>query len=251
MAPQMSVQIWSSYPSLHRSFNWIQCTSNLLRRQDITMCQNNNKTVLLSMGGDSAQALNVSNFPSKEAAATNAEMIWNMFGPNTSNKTVVRPFGKAAINGFDLDIEAKTTNLVPWATKMRELMGEGHYLTAAPQCPKPDENLLKDLLSGVEFDMVFVQFYNNPQCSPNTGTTTVPEWSTWASANSTKFFIGLPAGSTAVTDNGYLKPDNMTMFVKETKGRNSFGGVMLWDASQSWSNENYHVKVKQALEATP
>jgi hypothetical protein len=27
------------------------------------------------------------------------------------------------------------------------------------------------------------------------------------------------------------------------------GGAMLWDASQAWANENYHLKVKTVLNA--
>lgn len=223
---------------------------NELARKDIGTCQKNGKTILLSIGGDAGAKID---FPTAEAATKNAQLIWSMFGPTpASGEKPSRPFGEAVIDGFDLDIETKPQHYAEWAHKMRELMGPAKdgkgYLTAAPQCPVPSGNPIGSILNGTEFDMFFVQFYNNP-CGPHNETYTFSDWNTFAQ-NKTKVFLGLPADVDAAPSGGYIKPEELGEVIKETKDNDMFGGVMLWDASQAWTNDNYHTKVKQALKSS-
>ena len=100
-------------------------------------------------------------------------MMWDTFGlkgPNSKH----RPFGDAVVDGFDFDLESPTPGIDTFAKHLRKLMNQANgssktksrnnfYLTAAPQCPFPDQNVGK-ILNNVSLDAVFVQFYNNPQC---------------------------------------------------------------------------------------
>jgi chitinase len=220
-------------------------------REDITKCQkDHNKTIILSLGGDAATF----DFGSAEKAAENAQDIWNMFGPKNTTSGAKRPFGDAAVNGFDLDIEGNAKYIVNWTNSMRHLIGDSHYLSAAPQCPAPETNPLKELLEGAKFDIFFVQYYNNPNCAyegRNIGGSeynhSLAEWDKWAMNNGTRFFLGLPAGPSAVTSGGYLNLTDMKAAVGDVKAKESFGGVMLWDVSQAWGNGNYHAEVRKEL----
>ena len=66
---------------------------------------------------------------------------------------------------MDLDLEANTSNMVPFANQLlanfQTDTSKKYLLTIAPQCPYPDayDNVL--MAGGVPFDIVWVQFYNN------------------------------------------------------------------------------------------
>ncbi|KAF1950795.1 glycoside hydrolase [Byssothecium circinans] len=220
---------------------------------DITTCQNTyNKTILLSTGGSSGKV----SFASAEAAIANAQAMWDMFGtPSKDTKSgAPRPFGGAAVDGFDIDVETKVHHLEDWAQKLRNITTQQNaLLTAAPQCPFA-EDPMKNITDKVAFDAVFVQFYNNGNCmyGGNGHGAAVDEWEKWAKEKNSKFFLGLPASNTAtpLENQGYLLPDAMATAVSGAKTKEHFGGVMLWDASQSFNNGNYHVKVKEALNKT-
>ncbi|CBX93944.1 hypothetical protein IAQ61_003816 [Plenodomus lingam] len=216
---------------------------------DIKTCQSKKKTILLSIGG----AISADpGFPDAPAAVHAAEKIWQMFGPNQGKSGIARPFGSASVDGFDLDFEHSMPNGAAFANALRAQMqgtashDKPFYLTAAPQCPlDPIPLAQKEILENVHFDMVFVQFYNNPQC--NTGS--VPNfsaWSDWAKSKNSTFFVGLPAGKTAASS-GYVEPANLGAYLEKAKESEKMGGVMLWDASQAWGNDKYHNKVKTAL----
>ena len=48
-----------------------------------------------------------------------------------------RPFGAAVVDGFDIDIEAVSANMAPFAARLRALAdaagGRRYYLSATPQ----------------------------------------------------------------------------------------------------------------------
>jgi len=55
-----------------------------------------------------------------------------------------------------------------------------YYLTAAPQCPRPDRSILvPELLSDIDF--FSVQFYNNPSCQLNAGQDFLDSLQAWSS----------------------------------------------------------------------
>lgn len=177
-----------------------------------------------------------------------------MFGGNkTSDK---RPFGETAVNGFDLDIEHDVEFLDAWASKMRSLMGEEpYYISAAPECPSPSENSrLKALLESKQLNMIFVQYYNTEVCSYGGGdyNTSIEGWLKYATESKATFFFGLPGAESAAETwgVGYLDVTKMQTALGEQQKKDGFGGAMIWDASQAWSNDNYHVKVKEQLKKT-
>ncbi|KAL0072200.1 Chitinase 2 [Marasmius tenuissimus] len=130
-----------------------------------------------------------------------------------------------------------------------------YYVTAAPQCIFPD-GALGGVLNSAQFDAVYVQFYNNP-CGlthygePNNWNFGI--WDQWARTTSpnknVKIYIGAPASSTAA-GSGYVDPSTIASIATTMrKSFPSFGGVMLWDASQAVVNNNYHKAIKNALVA--
>ncbi|WPH02346.1 glycoside hydrolase family 18 protein [Acrodontium crateriforme] len=184
--------------------------------KDITTCQEKyNKTILLSVGG---ATYTEGGFTSSDLAESNAEHIWATFGPKSSsskrkrdNSTILRPFGDASIDGFDIDLESTNQNFDVWTKKMRSLMdadsSKKYWLTAAPQCVYPDAADKSMLNGGIPFDAVWVQFYNNG-CglqsfvagAKNQTNFNFDVWDNWASTTSAnkdvKVYIGVPAGQT-------------------------------------------------------
>ena len=139
-----------------------------------------------------------------------------------------------------------------------------YYISAAPQCMVPDAQLA-DAITKSSFDFVFVQFYNTMSCSardwvshgPSSGFT----FDAWAnviqnSANpDAKLFIGLPASADAAIAGYYLTPGEVKPLVKKymKKHPDTFGGVMLWEATASEQNgdsagKSYAGNVKEILE---
>ncbi|EEP83023.1 hypothetical protein UREG_07888 [Uncinocarpus reesii 1704] len=228
---------------------------------DISKCQRKGKTVLLSIGG---ATYSEGGFRSEEAAIAGADMIWETFGPKKNGSTRPRPFGDAAIDGFDFDFEATVLNMAPFANRLRSLMAadrsKKYYLTATPQCPYPDW-YNKEILEGNIFDAVFIQFYNNfcglnafqpgeeQQQSFNLNT-----WDNWARTVSknkgVKVFVGAPANRSAA-GSGYVDTARLAEIIEYSRSFSSFGGVMLWDASQAYANDKFISDVKAALNAAP
>ncbi|KAK6597417.1 chitin recognition protein [Botrytis cinerea] len=205
--------------------------------KDIVTCQGLGKTILLSIGG---ATYTENELASADAATTAAKNVWAAFGPKTSSSTT-RPFGDAVVDGFDFDIETQgLTNLDVFAQELRTLSdaetSKKYYLTAAPQCPYPDQADKSFLQGAVSFDAVFVQFYNN-NCGLNKfvkGSTTQSEfnmatWDKWASTTSknknVKVFVGIP-GSTSAATTGYIDQATLTDLITYSKTFKSFGGII-------------------------
>lgn len=232
--------------------------------QDIQTCQSTyGKTILLSIGG---ATYTEGGFSSSSAAVSEANLIWATFGPQQSGSSALRPFGSSAVDGFDFDFEATVNNVAPFANQLRSLMsantqssGRKWYLTAAPQCPYPDAADNQMLNGAVAFDAVFVQFYNN-YCGSQSfvaGATTqnnfnFATWDNWAKTVSknpaVKVFLGVPASTTAA-GSGYESPANLLPVIKYCKQFSSFGGVMMWDASQAIANSGFLSGVASDLAA--
>ncbi|KAI9760441.1 MAG: hypothetical protein M4579_001634 [Chaenotheca gracillima] len=228
---------------------------------DIAACQNTyQKTLLLSAGGATYSG---GGFTSESAATAAADLVWATFGPQQSGSSALRPFGAAAVDGFDLDFESTVTNMVPFANALRDHMdadqastGKQWLLTAAPQCPYPDA-ADNDMLNGaVSFDAIWVQYYNN-YCGVNSyvaGAATqnnfnFDTWDNWAKTVSknpnVKVLLGVPASTTA--GGGYEDADTLKGIIDYCKTFSSFGGVMMWDASQAFANGDFLSSVKSSL----
>ncbi|KAF9036504.1 class III chitinase [Hymenopellis radicata] len=219
---------------------------------DITQCQAKGKIVTLSLGGATGSV----GFGSDDQARTFANTIWNLFLGGSSD---TRPFGNAVLDGVDLDIEGGTSSGYPaFVNEIRSLSSganKQYYITAAPQCVFPD-SALGGVLNSANFDAIYGEFYNNPCGLTHFGEASnwnFGLWDNWARETSpnpnVKVYIGAPASPTAA-GSGYIDIDALSdIAVQMRNSFPSFGGVMLWDASQAYANGRYDLSIKNALVA--
>ncbi|KAL8713313.1 MAG: hypothetical protein Q9220_002512 [cf. Caloplaca sp. 1 TL-2023] len=210
---------------------------------DIKTCQGLGKKVLLSLGG----ALATTAFSGDSQASDFATKLWNLFGAGNGETAEMRPFGDAVLDGFDVDNEDHstafyTTFVSSLRTTMNADTSKPYYISAAPQCPRPDASIPLTAMQAMDF--VFVQFYNNGNC--NIGqpgfAASLKAWSQdLAAANGGKggprLYIGAP-GCSACAGSGYLGGDAMKGVVESAKqaGLANLGGVMLWDGPEGKAN---------------
>lgn len=219
--------------------------------KDIQTCQSAGKKVLLSLGGSEA----VTTFSSDSQASTFATQLNNLFTGGSGESASLRPFGSIKLDGFDIDNEDHSTaHYSTFVSALRSAMdadsSKTYYISAAPQCPRPDASIPLDSMQIMDF--VFVQFYNNGDC--NVGQSgflqSFKDWSADLSAKGKgpKLFIGAPACS-ACAGSGYQEAGAMASVVKSAMGAgiSNFGGVMLWDGAEAVVNGNYHQAMKRAL----
>ncbi len=218
---------------------------------DIKTCQSRGKKILLSLGGASGSY----GFSSNDEAIAFAGTLWNLFGEGKGDS--LRPFDDAIIDGFDLDIENnQQTGYVALVSKLREYFKSStkqYFIGAAPQCVYPDANL-SEVLDQSDIDWVFVQFYNN-YCSIGSGF----NWDTWSDYAKTspnkniRIYLGLP-GSLSAASSGYIPPSTIKETVEKISSDPYFGGIMLWDASQAFTNneggEPFADQIKDILLST-
>uniref|UniRef100_A0ACD5VVC1 Uncharacterized protein n=1 Tax=Avena sativa TaxID=4498 RepID=A0ACD5VVC1_AVESA len=189
--------------------------------KDIKSCQRRGVKVLLSIGGgDGSYGLS-----SRGDASQVAMYLWNNYLGGTSSS---RPLGDAVLDGIDFDIELGGTKF--WnnlATDLKKL-GKTVLLSAAPQCPFPDEWDGGAISTGL-FDFVWVQFYNNEECQFSAGRGAFMDaWKKWESVPAGKIFLGLPASKDAA-GTGFVPARELTSRVLPLiKGTPKYGGVMLW-----------------------
>ncbi|KAI0787351.1 glycoside hydrolase [Fomes fomentarius] len=217
--------------------------------QDIQTCQSKGKIILLSLGG----ATGATTFSSAAQATAFGDTLWNLFFAGSSS---TRPFGSAVLDGIDIDVEGGpgTQYWDSMINRLRTLAsgaGRKIYVTAAPQCPYPDA-YQQTVLNAVAIDAVFPQFYNN-YCSLTNypGQFDFNQWDTWARtvsvSKNTKVYIGALASATA-GGSGYVDPTTLINIALAARSQySSFGGVMLWDASQAWNNGRIDSQVKNAI----
>jgi len=217
---------------------------------DIETCQAAGKIVTISLGG----ATGAVGFTSDAQAQSFADTIWNVFLGGSSPD---RPFGSAVLDGVDLDVEGGgSAHYAAFVTQLRShtnAASKKYYVTGAPQCPFPDANL-GAVINAVGFDAVYVQFYNNfcgLQAFSNPNDWNFATWDNWAKTTSpnknVKVYIGAPADTTAA-GSGYVSAATLANIIQQTKAQfSSFGGVMMWDASQAYANGRYDVAAKNAL----
>lgn len=226
---------------------------------DIKTCQSLGKKVLLSLGGASGSY----GFTDDTEAESFADELWDLFGGGSSD---TRPFDDAIVDGFDLDIEGGTsTGYGAFANRMKthyDSASKDYYLSAAPQCPIPDA-FLNSALTTAPFDFIFVQFYNNYCGMQNwasgdsNANFNYDSWDTFVTSESynsdAKVYLGVPASSSAA-GSGYEPASTVVEAANYLQSTyNTFGGVMMWDASQAWANavsdsQNFAQAVKAGLD---
>lgn len=202
---------------------------------DIKSCQAAGKKILLALGG----AAGSYGFSDDSSAEDFAGTLWDLFGEGSSD---TRPFDDAVVDGFDFDIEnGDETGYVALVNKLRsDYFSQGsktYYISAAPQCPYPDASV-GELLANAEVDYAFIQFYNN-YCSLTNGQFNWDTWQKFAEDTSPnkdiKLLVGLP-GSTSAAGSGYADVSTVSSQVSSIMSSANFGGIMVWDASQAFSN---------------
>ncbi|KAL7318714.1 Chitinase 2 [Mucor circinelloides] len=208
--------------------------------QDIKYCQSKGIKILLSMGG-ATPAYGVATVKEGEDLA---DELWDTFGGGYKrNATAYRPFGDATVDGFDLDIEnGEKLGYTAFVNRMRrnyELdASKSYYIAAAPQCPFPDY-FVGDTLNNAWFDFVMIQFYNNFCSVIYDNNFNYNIWDSWASVKSmnkdVRLFVGIP-GSPSAAGRGYVPYTQLVSRIQPLKSMNSFGGIMVWDASQAYGN---------------
>jgi chitinase len=211
----------------------------------ITTCQDNGVTVILSLGG----SVGAYSLESEEQAEEIGQYLWDAYGGVTdANSSVTRPFGDAFVNGFDLDIEASSGNeyyeymISTLRTNFETDSDNTYYITGAPQCVIPEPNM-GEIITAAQFDYLWVQFYNNQDCSyPNT--LNYDDWVTYISgtpSEDAKIFMGVPASTLASTGTTsgeayYMTPAELATEVADFDTSSNWGGIMMWDAAFSDAN---------------
>lgn len=210
---------------------------------EITDCQQIGKKVLVSLGGYVAN----SSFASDDQASQFAQTLWNLFGAGTGVDPDLRPFGSGAVvDGFDIDNENHNTAYYEtFATALRQQFASDptktYYLSAAPQCPIPDESI--PLGAMTQADFVWVQFYNNPSCNLDSDgfQASFAAWSANLSASNTtpgrpRLYIG--AGAFEGAGSGYVEGDGLAVPISMARELyvDNLGGIMLWDGSEALEN---------------
>ncbi|KAL9083209.1 MAG: hypothetical protein Q9165_008615 [Trypethelium subeluteriae] len=224
---------------------------------EITQCQAIGKPVLLSLGGYIATTA----FSSSAQAAQFASTIWNLFGgggndnssssnnSDVSDTTALRPFGSVIVDGFDIDNEDHSTAYYDDFSAALHLhiasdRSKKYYVSAAPQCPRPDASIPLGLMQAADF--VWVQFYNNPQC--NLGSAgfldSFKAWSQDLAANASsgspgpRLYIG--GGAWSGAGSGYVEGSQLPGIVQGVNGSDvgNFGGMMFWDGTEGLANKD-------------
>jgi chitinase len=209
---------------------------------EIAACQAIEKKVLLSLCGYNSNT----SFTSDTQATEFASTLWDLFGAGDGLDTSFRPFGTdIVVDGFDLDNEDRSTeHYETFATALRERFttddSKTYYLSAAPQCPIPDESSSIGTLQQADF--VWVQFYNNPSCNIDAPgfQQSFKAWSDLLASSTQvrgpRLYIG--AAGFEGAGSGYVKGSGLGTRVSSARGLyvDNFGGMMLWDGSEAALN---------------
>ncbi|KAF0935286.1 hypothetical protein E2562_032002 [Oryza meyeriana var. granulata] len=218
---------------------------------DIAHCQSMGVKVFLSIGGGAGGY----SLTSKQDAFKLAQYLWdNFLGGQPSAPGVKRPLGDAVLDGVDFDIEGGDPDYYgALAAYLKAYSGKGKagkevLLSAAPQCPFPDQWVGKALDTGL-FDYVWVQFYNNPPCQYAGGSAAnlVDAWHQWTAGVHAKYiFLGLPAAPGAA-GSGFIPVGSLeSQVLPALKTSSKYGGVMLWSRYYD-DQDGYSSAIKNAV----
>lgn len=205
---------------------------------DIRACKSQGIKVLLSLGG----GVGTYSLSSADDARNVAQYLWDNYLGGQSGS---RPLGDEPLDGIDFDIEVGGGQFYDELAKALTAFGQKVYLSAAPQCPFPDQMLQGAINTGI-FDYVWVQFYNNPSCQySGDAAGLLNSWNNnWANIPAGKVFLGLPASVNAA-GSGFISADVVTsQILPAIKGSAKYGGVMLW--SKFYDN-GYSSSIKPAV----
>jgi len=234
-----------------------QLTTDYFTPEDITYCQSQGKTILLSVGGGGYSV----SFVSENDAFNASSQVWDLFLGGSSSS---RPYGSVVFDGIDLDIESGAPHY--WANFTTGLRNHyktdpsrTYYLSSAPQCPFSDAQMGPDgtvwngnpiqgsAITDGWFDWLNIQFYNNKQCEVLNKGFNLNTWSTalrHAGNPNMKVMVGLP-GSPKAADSGYVAPSNLP--ISQFKSYSNFAGIMFWDCQAAQNNNNFQDQIAAVL----
>ncbi|XP_006645798.2 acidic endochitinase-like [Oryza brachyantha] len=217
---------------------------------DIARCQSMGVKVMLSIGGGAGGY----SLTSKQDALELARYLWdNFLGGKPAAPGGKRPLGDAVLDGVDFDIEGGDPDYYGALAAYLKSYGRGGggrevLLSAAPQCPFPDQWVGKALDTGL-FDYVWVQFYNNPPCQYAGGSAAnlVDAWHQWtAGVDAKHIFLGLPA-SPGAAGSGFIPVGSLeSQVLPALKTTSKYGGVMLWSKYYD-DQDGYSSAIKNAV----
>ncbi|TAQ91045.1 hypothetical protein B7494_g667 [Chlorociboria aeruginascens] len=209
----------------------------------INTCHTNGIKVFVSLGGGGGSGKLQSEADGKMVASA----LFNSWArPEDSAAGSPRPLGDAYVDGWDLDVENPDganyyQYLVDELRTSFSNTTNPYYISSAPQCyfesNGEDYNLGPSIQNSV-YDYLFIQFYDNPSCEafPTDGSFNYDKWATYiqgTDSKTAKLLIGLPASPVAADSAGYVPPEKLPTLLNKYKTHASFGGVMLWEASES------------------
>ncbi|CAL5228206.1 g11293 [Coccomyxa viridis] len=208
---------------------------------EITQCQSKGVKVILSMGG----AVGNYGFSSAADAIATADQIWNVYlGGSASN----RPFGTAVLDGVDLDVEHYTPYYPEFVVQLNSYYTKAaprkYIMSAAPQCIFPDANIGPALSAeGMLFDLIGIQFYNNPSCDGTPAEVDASYTTKWALFSRTfspapMLVVGLPAAAAAAPAGGYMSPSDAATAIKTaaTQNTGTAWGFFVYSVATDFSN---------------
>jgi chitinase len=237
-----------------------------LARQ-IPLCQKRyNKKIILSLGG---AVLSYQLTGARDGTAF-GNLLWYLFGPRNTSWVSTggpRPFDfkgvETQVDGFDLDIEGPATDgqegYKALVARLRNLYDLGssrrqYFLTASPQCIVPDANM-GETIKSTKFDMLFLQFYNTPQCSAASWVAanskykiggsfvdagfTYTAWTNWLSntpSAAARLYIGLPGAPAAASAGSYINTTQARSLASAYYCRPNLGGIAIWEATYAEGN---------------
>jgi chitinase len=156
--------------------------------------------------------------------------------------------------------------------RLRELFAEhksvnpcskDYIISGAPQCPL-DEPYMSTAIAEAQFDVLWIQFYNNGAngCTARNYTDSLAakktsgfnydSWVTKVNAGKSagaKLYIGLLAGQAGSTGspNDYINAAAVQTLVTQYHSHAQFGGVMLYEATVAENNGQFYNQIKAVL----
>ncbi|KAK7032983.1 carbohydrate-binding module family 5 protein [Favolaschia claudopus] len=206
----------------------------------IKACQAAGKIVTLSIGGASGAAT----FSSDAQGTQFADTIWNLFLGGSSS---TRPFGSAVLDGVDLDIEGGgSTGFVAFVRQLRTHTNSAskpeYHIEYWFRCALCTEILKNTICARTDENESAVGNYPSSW--------NYADWDNWAKNTSPnkniKIFVGAPASASA--GSGFASAATLGQIASATRAQySSFGGIMLWDASQAYANGRFDQQVKNLI----
>ncbi|KIH94638.1 hypothetical protein SPBR_05895 [Sporothrix brasiliensis 5110] len=222
---------------------------------DILHCQNLSKKVLLSVSGPWVQDLaNDYEVTTAAGGAYFAKFLWKAFGPYDETWRGARPFDlddsgtHTVLDGFDFDIDVQFVQPDGYTTLLNRLRwymddhnavtkGRTMIMTGAPRCPMADGySQIKDLISTVVFDKLWIQFFGNDLCPAGSSGFYYEAWEQLVGNSMSKdalLYVGLPPVNDVI---GYMNDEQAIALADKLKGRASFGGMMVHGVELAKSN---------------